>query len=247
MPDIKPMLAAALLLLAGARAQAQQTTIRLTSADGCALEAFYLAPSSGAYIFINTHGLGSSKNEWAPFQEELKKAGYGYLSLDLRGHNESRTCGGLKTDYRNFSKADWNNASRDIAAAAAWLAKKGFSSRKLVFCGASIGANLSLKAAAESRRKPAAVILLSPGLEYAGVNIKDYFLAPRSYPVLTTASDDDPYASQSSSLFIRTARAGSLRPDFIDGKGGHGVSMLNNPDVLPAVLAWVKSKAVKRR
>lgn len=239
MPDLKRALAAVLIFLACAPARAQQKTVRFNTPDGCRLEAFFLAPSSGSYILINAHGLGSSKNEWAPFQEELKKAGYGYLSLDLRGHNASRSCGGRETDYRYFSAADWNNASRDIEAAAAYLRKKGFAAKRIIFCGASVGANLSLKAAQEGRIKPAALVLLSPGLEYAGVKIEDYFLAPKTYRILTAASDNDPYAWRSSGLLTKAARAKNLRADFFDGGGGHGVNMFANHSLGPAILSWL--------
>jgi pimeloyl-ACP methyl ester carboxylesterase len=245
MLKIKTLPAAALALLFCGAAGAQQTTVRLKTADGCALEAFYLAPSSGAYVFLNTHGLGSSKNEWGEFQAELKKAGYGYLSLDLRGHNESSTCNGRKADYRAFSGADWNGASRDIEAAAAWLEKKGFPGGRLIFCGASIGANLSLKAAVEARRKPAALVLLSPGLEYAGVKTEENFLKPGPYRVLVAASDNDAYAWQSSVLLARAAQAKRLPADFIDGLGGHGVNMLKNPGVTGKILGWVSRLKAK--
>ena len=242
MKKLAHVLAAVLVLLARAGAQARQDTVRFETSDGCVLEAFYQQPSSGSYVFINAHGLGSSKNEWASFQEELKKAGYGYLSLDLRGHNASTVCGGVETTYRNFSKTDWNNASRDITAAAAWLEAKGISPGRQIFCGASIGANLSLKAVAEGARKPAAVVLLSPGLEYAGVNIKDYFTAPVNYPVLVAASDNDPYSWRSSAQLINISGANGPRPDFLNGKGGHGVNMFKNPGILNAVVKWVKKK-----
>jgi len=50
------------------------------------LEAVYQAASSGAYVFVNSHGLGSGRTEWRVLEDRLKKKGYGYLSLDLRGH-----------------------------------------------------------------------------------------------------------------------------------------------------------------
>ena len=233
--------AAALLPLACAPAPAGQKTVSFSTADGCRLEAFYLAPSSGAYVFINVHGLGSDKNEWGLFQEELKSAGYGYLSLDLRGHGRSRTCGGKSADYNFFSEAGWNGVSADIETAAAWLKKRGLSAKKLVFCGASIGANLALKAAAEGSLKPAALVLLSPGLDYAGVTTENYFAAPVTFRVLTVAARADAYAWKSA-LRLKAA-AGKGRPArFLEAAGGHGVNMFKDPSVIPAILAWVEEK-----
>ncbi len=238
----RTIFAVILAALACAPAMAQQKTVHFTTLDSCRLEAFYLAPSSGSYVFINAHGLGSDKNEWAPLQNKLKSLGYGYLSLDLRGHGKSTTCGGKKVAYMFFSEEDWNAASRDIEAAAAWVKKKGVSPERIIFCGASVGANLSLKAAAEGAIKPAAVVLLSPGLSYAGVKTADNFRAPRAFRILTVASRVDGYAWESSAALNRAAMAKGLPAYNLEGYGGHGVNMFKTPSLIPAILAWVEGK-----
>ncbi|MDO8806005.1 MAG: alpha/beta fold hydrolase [Elusimicrobiota bacterium] len=230
------------LVFACAPARAGQKTVHFSTADGCRLEAFYLSPSSGAYVFINAHGLGSDKNEWGPFQEKLKSAGYGYLSLDLRGHGNSRTCRGKEVKYMFFSEADWNAASLDIETAAAYLKKRGIPPLKLVFCGASIGANLSLKAAAEGSVKPAALVLLSPGLEYAGVKTESYFSGPRDFKVLSLAARADGYAWESVLRLNRVAMGKGLSAYSLEAAGGHGVNMFKSPSVIPAILAWLEEK-----
>ncbi|PIU20644.1 MAG: hypothetical protein COT18_01175 [Elusimicrobia bacterium CG08_land_8_20_14_0_20_59_10] len=230
--------AALLLLLTCAPARAQQKTVHFNTKDGCRIEAFYLAPSSGAYVFINTHGLGSAKYEWGPLQDELKKHGYGYLSLDLRGHGASRTCGKKPVDYKTFTKAGWSRLSGDIEAASAWLKKKGIPGGRTIFCGASIGANLSLKAAAEGRIKPRALVLLSPGLDYAGVRAGDYLPGPGRLPVLISAAADDAYAWQSGETLAKAARGRKQPVTFLDGGSGHGVNMFKTPATIPAILAW---------
>ena len=214
----------------------------LNTADGCRLEAFYLAPSSGALVFINAHGLGSDKNEWAPFQEKLKAAGYGYLSPDLRGHGSSRTCGGKEVKYMFFSEEGWNKVSLDIEAAAAWLNKRGLPATKMVFCGASIGANLALKAAVEGTIKPAALVLLSPGLEYAGVKTETGFTAPRGFRALLAAAREDAYSWASVLQLNRKALGKGLPVYVLEAAGGHGVNMFRSPSVIPAILTWVGGK-----
>ena len=231
--------AAALLLQAPA--EAGQSTVRLRTADGCSLEAFYLAPSSGAFVLVNVHGLGSDKNEWAPFQKELEKAGFGYLSLDLRGHGGSRTCRGKDADYRNFSAADWAAASGDIEAAAAWLKKKGLPPGRQVFCGASVGANLALKAAAEGKLKPAALVLLSAGLEYAGIRA-DAYLPRAPKRVLLLAAGDDPYAWRSAVLLSELAGKHGLKLSAFDGGLGHGVNMFKTPGTAVKVIDWLRGR-----
>lgn len=228
---------AAALLLAAAPAAAGQGTVSFATRDGCRIEAFYQAPSSGSFVFINTHGLGSDRHEWASFQDALKAAGYGWLSLDLRGHGGSLACGGKPADYRKFGRADWAAASRDIEAAAAWLKKKGFSGGRLVFCGASVGANLSLKAAAEGAVKPAAVIMLSPGLDYAGIKPGE-FMARAPQKIFIAAAEDDPYAWQSAMALARAGRGRAVTA--ADGGSGHGVAMFRSPATIEKILSWVR-------
>lgn len=224
-------------------AAAQQKTVRFSSVDGCKIEAFYLKPSSGAFVFVNTHGLGSDRNEWGNFQKRLKEGGYGYLSLDLRGHGGSTVCGGKKVHYTSLDEAGWNAASKDIEAAAAWLARRGVKPARLVFCGASIGANLSLKAATEGKVKPEAVVLLSPGISYAGVRTPENFTAPRSFRALLAASRHDGYAWESAAALGRAAAAKGLPVYALEAYSGHGVDMFKTPSVIPAILSWVSPPA----
>ena len=217
-------------------------TARFDTSDGCRLEAFYQAPSIGAYVFVNAHGLGSGKGEWGVLDAELKKRGYGYLSLDFRGHGGSLECGGVRTDYRAFDAAGWRSLSGDIRAAAGFLKTKGIPAEKLLLCGASIGANLSLKAVVEGLR-PAGVILLSPGLVYAGVRADDFFKADLGVPVFIAASRDDDYSWQSAEHLSELARISGIRYVFRAGAGGHGVNMLTAekpPGMIEAIMAWAK-------
>ena len=222
---------------------AQQKTVKFNTEDGCRIEAFYLAPSSGAIVFVNVHGLGSDKNEWGTFQKQLKAGGYGYLSLDLRGHGGSARCDGKKLSYTSLNEAGWNAASKDIEAAAAWLKRRGVGPERQVFCGASVGANLVLKAAAEGALKPAALVLLSPGLSYAGVRTPDYFAAPRSFRVLTVAARRDGYAWESATALNRAAMGKGLPAYALETVGGHGVEMFKTPSVIPAIISWAAQPA----
>ncbi len=143
-----------LFLLLNLSAAAEAATVRFQTRDGCFIEADYLKPSSGSYVFVNAHGLGSDKNEWGLFQEALSKSGSGYLSLDLRGHGRSVRCGGKSADYRAFSEADWAAASNDITAAAAFLKDRGVPLKEIIFCGASVGVQSCFESGARSERRP---------------------------------------------------------------------------------------------
>jgi alpha-beta hydrolase superfamily lysophospholipase len=228
-----------LLMTAGlalaAPAAAAESTVTFRTADGCAIEAAFSAPAAGSYILVNTHGLGSNRGEWNQLQAAAAERKQGYLSLDLRGHGGSRTCGGRPADYRRFTRADWAAAWRDIEAAALWLQAKGYAPGRLVFCGASIGANLSMKAAAEGAVKPAGLILLSPGLDYAGVQSLPYIRTK----MLIAAAPTDQYAWKSSLLLRDAAKEKQFLPDFLDGGLGHGAGMFGKPGFIKALLDWL--------
>ena len=228
------LLMAAGLALA-APAAAAESTVTFRTADGCAIEAVFLAPAKGSYILVNTHGLGSNRGEWAALQAAAAERTHGYLSLDLRGHGGSKTCGGKPANYRKFTRVDWAASSRDIEAAALWLRERGYAPGRLVFCGASIGANLSLKAAAEGQVKPAGVILLSPGLDYAGVQSLPYIRTE----MLIAAAPTDQYAWKSSLRLREAAKEKKFLSDFLDGTSGHGSGMFRKPGFIKALLDWI--------
>lgn len=232
----------ALALCAPPALRAGETTVGFKTADGCALEAFYLAPSSGGYVFVNSHGLGSDRNEWRTFETALEKAGFGYLSFDFRGHGGSLKCCGRGIDYRNFTRADWQLLSRDIKAAVGFLKSKKVSRRSVVLCGASIGANLSVKAASEGPA-PAGLVLLSPGLDYAGVKSADFFPAGPGLRFFIAAAPDDVYAWQSSLYLAGLAKNRKIGVSFKAGPSGHGVKMLAAPgsSLIAELLGWAKS------
>ena len=120
---------------------------------------------------------------------------------------------------------DWNAAAKDIVAAVSYLKKRKIPASNTVLCGASVGANLVLKAAVDYSLKPAAVIMLSPGLVYAGVGIEEYVHRPLPFALLLAASPDDSYAWQSSLRFVEAAGAAGGKAAFLQGFSGHGVNM----------------------
>jgi alpha-beta hydrolase superfamily lysophospholipase len=201
--------------------------VKFRTGDGCLIAASYRAPAKGKRVFVNIHGLGSNRGEWGAFEKFLKTRGYGWLSLDLRGHGQSLECAGKKADYRVFGAGEWNAAVNDIAAARDYLKARKVPSSKTVLCGASIGANLALKAAAERGPAPAEVVMLSPGLVYAGVGIEEYFNGPLAFPLFLAASPDDPYAWQSSLRLFEAAGTQKLKAAFRQGFSGHGVGMFS--------------------
>jgi pimeloyl-ACP methyl ester carboxylesterase len=167
--------------------------------DPLILQGNFTAPaSSGAPVLVMLHGLGSTRGEWAPLVRQAAGRGWGALAFDLRGHGRSRgTLAGKTVDYEEPKNgrdpAFWEIFPADLERVIAALEKNtGTAHGQIVLVGASLGANVALDVA--SRLKGfRALVLLSPGLEYAGINAEGP-MAALATPTLLIAAEPDLYA-----------------------------------------------------
>src|SRR5690349_13876649 len=147
--------------------------VLLESSDGVRIQgAFYAADQLRGQALL-LHMMPATKESWSAFAFALAERGISCLAIDLRGHGASD---GGPDGYRGFSDAEHQAKRLDVEAALAWLRAKG--SAPLRVAGASIGANLAIRAAAE-HADVAACLALSPGLAYRGVTTADAVAALR--------------------------------------------------------------------
>lgn len=202
----------------------------LNSADETRI-AYDYNPVAGSKIgIVLVHMLPSSKESWQPLIPSLTKAGYTTIAIDYRGRG--RSTGHLEQPQ------DYQDIALDVDAAITFLFANGIT--KVIVIGGSIGANHALLAIARDDRVVAAV-LLSPGLNYRGVNIEE--TSKRiTKPILIIASEDDAYSAESS----RSLNASlSGRHEIISYKNaGHAEKMLTQPDINEKIVAFLNS--VKR-
>jgi pimeloyl-ACP methyl ester carboxylesterase len=85
--------------------------VRLTTADGVELAAWWVPPANGAAVVL-AHGAGSTRSSVLDQAEVLVAHGYGVLAVDARGHGDS--------DGRAMDLGWWGD--RDLAAAMDFLA-----------------------------------------------------------------------------------------------------------------------------
>jgi len=220
--------------------------ITWTTSDGVQLVGLYHpARRSRAYTWIFLHGLGSSKEEWEPFARQLAPLGMGAFLYDARGHHESnRLANGQTISYKDWRNAGpgtpWDAMPADLTSAVQVLRKRyGVPEKRIGVGGASLGANVALVYASEHRRVPA-VVLLSAGLEYAGINIVQPWLHLVSRPVFAAASPEDSHANATLRFLLQQ------RPDIpgriAEGRGAeHGVNMFKDPAFARKLLDWMKS------
>jgi pimeloyl-ACP methyl ester carboxylesterase len=178
--------------------------------DDLILQGDYTAPaSSSSLVLVCLHGLGSSRGEWEPLIRQAAKRGWGSLAYDLRGHGNSRgTMAGNTVNYEDPENGRdpefWKLFPSDLGDVLSSLEKKtGEGPNRVVVAGASLGANVAVTYAAQ-RPGLRAVVLLSPGLDYAGLQTEGPAMILET-PALLVAAQPDLYAFMSGERLITLA------------------------------------------
>ncbi len=234
------MTAAALLLAALASAAPAPAApkapgiVSVKTNDGWTLAADYRRPRKGGVVVVLAHGVGSSRGEWEKLTARLQAAGVGTLAVDLRGHHDSVKGPKGAGMFTTFDEThEWPKLVEDLLAGARWLKSQGVAEDRIAFGGASIGANLAALAAAKSPKAPF-LLLLSPGPDYRGVELK----MRRGLKTLVGAGVNDAYAHQTLGPLSTLEGVTTFEVAM-----GHGVQMFDDPATLDKVVAWVVAAA----
>ena len=165
------------------------SSVTLTTQDHIELAGIYRHDGQEK-IAILLHMMPSTKESWDSIAKKLLEHGYASLAIDMRGHGESTMGGTL--GYKTFTPEQQQQKRLDLEAALAWTREHGFDDAHTILIGASIGANLAIRALAEHSSLPLA-IALSPGLDYRGVKTDDVVtsIKPNQKVVLVASDDDD--------------------------------------------------------
>ena len=127
--------------------------VTLTTDDGWKLNARYLKAAENAPTVVLIHSQKNDLGEWKLWFGYLKRYGYGYIAMDLRGHGNSFiTPNGSTTTYKTFAISgpnnEFNKMIRDVEAALAYLSTNSVTGDRIILAGSALGANLAIKAAA---------------------------------------------------------------------------------------------------
>ncbi|MFQ5531200.1 MAG: alpha/beta hydrolase [Candidatus Nanoarchaeia archaeon] len=173
---------------------------------------------------ILLHQFGLNKESYKDLIPELKD--YHVIALDSRGFGES------DLDYTKFKNFDFQTMINDVNTAIVFLNEKNVD--KIGIIGASIGANTALNAAKEFRDIKTA-ILLSPGLEYRGINIEETSKLVKK-PILIIVTNGDEYSFISSRILGQNLEDSNL---IVLGGNEHGVNLFSE-SVKKDIVAWLK-------
>lgn len=223
-----------LLLLLTTTASADEV-VRFPGADGFELEARYVASSNAdAPVALCLHQYRSDKTSWTPLLPALQGAGFTTLALDQRGHGGSTKKGSETVKVEDVPREKFGELLRrgpeDVKAALAWLRAKGHATKQVVLFGASYGCSVALLTHA-AVPEVKALVLLSPGEEYFGVDVRPALNAWDG-PLLMISSTEDTHHATAQALLVQCIRAHrgddrGPRWHFVEYEGaGHGTSVL---------------------
>ena len=177
-------------------------------------------------VVILLHMMWGDRSSWEGFAIQLSDAGFSVFAVDMRGHGDT---GG---------EVDWDLAGNDLQQVWNSLgARPEIDEDRMAVLGASIGANLALVTGADNSNVRT-IVLLSPGLNYAGVETRDPLLTYGERPVLIVASQEDTYAADSSGRLEEIA-LGETRLVMYQG-AGHGLHMFERePELADLIINWL--------
>ena len=183
----------------------------------------YSAPWPGVILI---HMLYGDRSQWETFPDQLTEAGFAVLSIDLRGHGAT---GG---------SVNWDLAITDLQQVwSMFAARQDIDQDRTAIIGASIGANLALISSSNEASIRTAV-LLSPGLNYAGVETGEAMKSYSDRPVLIVASQEDAYAANSSTTLEDNALGVSQL--IMYQNAGHGTFMFRSePELSQVITDWL--------
>jgi len=175
---------------------------------------------------ILLHMLWGDRSSWEDFAQQLTNAGYAVFAVDMRGHGET---GGA---------VNWDVAGEDLDYVWDYFnARADIDDRRMAIIGASIGANMALLTGA-SEPATKAIVLLSPGLNYAGIKTHDPMIAYGERPVLIVASQEDTYAADSSRRLEEVA-LGEVRQVMYQDAGHGTIMMEREPGLGELIIDWL--------
>jgi pimeloyl-ACP methyl ester carboxylesterase len=242
-------LCAALLPLPARAQEREEERITLLTEDGWNLNARYLPAAQGAPTVVLVHTQRSNLQEWASWFGPMKRYGFGYLALDLRGHGNSFVApDGSTTSWRAFSSSgsdnEYNRMLRDVEAALAFLSTNSVTGEQTVLAGSVLGANLAIKAAA-IHTEISMVVAISPVLNIYDVLSVNPLRAYGRRPLLMIAGVDRAKQYKEFQLINAIAKRACGRENaavIIEAKG-FGPGLVNRYNVR-RVLDWIKNPSL---
>ena len=187
------------------------------------------------------HSIGYSSTDWGNLVPDLNNAGYAVIAMDLRGHGKSIYDAGFhQKNWVYFTPKAYQKFPSDAVAMLneAQKQSKKVDLNNLAIVGADIGANTAILAAKELKKKPEALVLISPSTSFKGLYVPIAMAEMGTIPILTMVSKKDKYSLQEQQKLSKFAQGGYYARNYPNG--GMGMMMLKlNPTMSQDITRWV--------
>lgn len=192
-------------------------------------------------LVILLHGLNRNHLAWSDLPATLTKAGYAVFALDLRGHGKSTiTTWKSRVSWRYLKPEQWVNMHKDIEQVIR-VFKKGedypeIDSTQIAVIGEKMGANIATFVG-KYNPEVKALILLSPGLEFKGIDASRGLLEYGNNTLILSNQDMQASHTQARHLYNWITGPKTLQ---VYEKIGEGADMLvNQPSVAFQIRDWL--------
>lgn len=221
------------------------TPIRITripGPSGRTLDATLVVSPGSSLGAVLLHMYGGRRQDWGELQLRMRDAGISSISIDYRGNLGSGN-GEDQLLYDGRYTPHFLSLQRDAAAAKAYLlANTTVDPRAVAMLGASIGTTTALRAAVRDPEVPV-IVLMSPGLDYLGMNARPEMKA-YSRPVLMTFAErewGEPVAVDTLRRLHPDPRKVKLRGFDDHFEKAHGTHQFDlDPGFMDEVIAYIK-------
>jgi dienelactone hydrolase len=197
------------------------TAVRLKTEDGVRIvgDFFPTTERGQAPLAILLHMYRHDRTSWKPLIEPLHQASFAVLAIDLRGHGESIAPAKMRLRERVVQRDPglFNAMHLDVAAAIEWAKMQGgVDGERMVLVGASVGCSVALDVCA---RDPGidAVVCMTPGTNYLGVDSRLHVKKTRKVPILLLATEEERAATDDLAKLAKNVRGEIVGPGKIHG------------------------------
>ena len=211
--------------------------VTFTTSDGVKIVGDWHEAEGDRFALL-LHMMPATKESWKSFAEALNKEGISCLAIDERGHGESvETESGETLDFEKIE--DHSVKDLDVAASLEWLKEKSVALDKLAVVGASVGANLTIRALARHSEIRVGVAL-SPRIDARGTTASDAMgeIKDNQKVLLCSSTEDDPASFSAINELHELNRDHSFR--IVLENAGHGTTMFeSDPEFMRQVVEWI--------
>ena len=184
-----------------------------------------------------------TRESWQSLVQQLTAAGFTCLSLDLRGHGQSRFgADGSDNEKRVLARDPdfFNTMYLDVAAADSWLRNREPQLKQIALVGASVGCSVAVHAVTGSSVKADAVVLMTPGENYLGIPTMDHIKTWPGIPLLILSSEEE--QERGAAAIYKQLQNNGAELKLFPQTNIHGTNMFGKVDKVEGfIVQWLSS------